>query len=53
MDAGNYRNRILVPLAKKLGWPKLNFQLLRSTMATLAQKKVRSGYPGVFAARQG
>jgi integrase len=39
MDAGNYRNRILVPLAKKLGLPKLNFQVLRRSMATLAQKK--------------
>jgi len=39
MDTGNYRNRILAPLAEKLGLPKLNFQVLRRTMATLAQKK--------------
>jgi len=39
MDTGNYRNRILTPLAEKLGLPKLNFQVLRRTMATLAQKK--------------
>jgi integrase len=38
-DSGNYRNRVLAPLAKKLGLPKLNFQVLRRTMATLAQKK--------------
>jgi hypothetical protein len=35
----NYRNRILTPLAEKLGLPKLNFQVLRTTMATLAQGK--------------
>jgi integrase len=39
MDTGNYRNRILIPLAEKLGLPKLNFQVLRRTMATLAQGK--------------
>ena len=39
MDTGNYRNRILTPLAEKLGLPKLNFQVLRRTMATLAQGK--------------
>ena len=39
MDTGNYRNRILIPLAEKLGLPKLNFQVLRRTMATLAQRK--------------
>jgi integrase len=39
MDTGNYRNRILTPLAEKLGLPKLNFQVLRRTMATLAQRK--------------
>jgi integrase len=37
MDTGNYRNRILNPLAHKLGLPKLNFQVLRRTMATQAQ----------------
>jgi integrase len=39
MDTGNCRNRILTPLAEKLGLPKLNFQVLRTTMATLAQGK--------------
>jgi hypothetical protein len=36
MDTGNYRNRIL---AERLGLAKLNFQVLRRTMATPAQKK--------------
>jgi len=35
----NYRARVLKPLASKLGLPKLNFQVLRRTMATLAQTK--------------
>jgi integrase len=39
MDTGNYRNRVLTPLTEKLGLPKLNFQVLRRTMATLAQGK--------------
>ena len=39
MDTGNYRNRVLIPLAEKLGLPKLNFQVLRRTTSTLAQKK--------------
>ena len=37
MDTGNYRNRVLNPLADKLGLPKLNFQVMRRTMATQAQ----------------
>ena len=37
MDTGNYRNRVLSPLAEKLGLPKLNFQVMRRTMATQAQ----------------
>ena len=37
MDTGNYRNRILNPLAERLEIPKLNFQILRRTMATQAQ----------------
>jgi integrase len=37
MDTGNYRGRVLTPLAEKLGFPKLNFQILRRTMATQAQ----------------
>jgi len=35
----NYRARVLKPLAEELGLPKLNFQVLRRTMATLAQTK--------------
>jgi len=37
MDTGNYRNRVLNPLAERLGLPKLNFQVMRRTMATQAQ----------------
>ena len=37
LDTGNYRNRVLNPLAEKLGIPKLNFQVMRRTMATQAQ----------------
>ena len=35
----NYRARVLNKLAEKLDLPKLNFQVLRRTVATLAQKK--------------
>ena len=35
----NYRARVLKKLAKELGLAKLNFQVLRRTIATLAQKK--------------
>ncbi len=38
MDADNYRFRVLKPLAESLGIPKLNFQVMRRTMATQAQK---------------
>lgn len=38
MDTGNYRNRVLKPLAEKLKVSKLNFQILRRTMATRAQR---------------
>lgn len=34
-----YRTRMLNPWAEKLGLPKLNFQVLRRTMAILAQTK--------------
>lgn len=34
----NYRNRVLKPLAERLAIEKLNFQILRRTMATQAQK---------------
>jgi integrase len=37
MDTGNYRNRVLNPLAERLELPKLNFQILRRTIATQAQ----------------
>jgi integrase len=37
MDTANYRYRVLKPLAEGLGIPKLNFQILRRTMATQAQ----------------
>jgi integrase len=37
MDTGDYRNRVLNPLAERLTLPKLNFQILRRTMATQAQ----------------
>jgi integrase len=35
----NYRARVLKKLAEQLGLPKLNFQVLRRTTATLAQSK--------------
>ena len=37
LDPGNYRNRVLEPLAEALNLPKLTFQVLRRTMATRAQ----------------
>ena len=37
MDATNYRNRILKPLAESLGIPKLTFQVIRRTIDTRAQ----------------
>lgn len=37
LDPGNYRNRVLKPLAEALEIPKLTFQVLRRTMATRAQ----------------
>jgi integrase len=39
MNADSYRKRILQTLARDLGFPKLTFQVIRRTMATLAQKK--------------
>jgi integrase len=38
IDIANYRFRGLKPLAEKLGIEKLNFQILRRTMATQAQR---------------
>jgi len=39
MDTGNYRRRVLHKLADELELPKLTFQVIRRTIATLAQKK--------------
>lgn len=37
MDYSNYRKRVLHKLAGELSLPRLNFQIIRRTMATLAQ----------------
>ena len=37
LDSANYRFRVLKPLADALGIERLNFQILRRTMATQAQ----------------
>lgn len=37
MDTSNYRSRVLKPLADALDIPKLNFQVIRRTIATRAQ----------------
>lgn len=39
MDSNNYRNRVLKKLGKEVGLPKLTFQVIRRTIATLGQKK--------------
>jgi hypothetical protein len=39
LDTGNYRKRVLNKLAQVLGLPKLNFQVIRRTIATLTQHK--------------
>jgi hypothetical protein len=39
LDTDNYRKRVLHKLARKLELPKLTFQVIRRTIATLAQKK--------------
>jgi integrase len=39
MDSNNYWNRIPHGLAQELELPKLTFQVIRRTIATLAQKK--------------
>lgn len=39
VDTGNYRKRVLHRLAVDLELPKLTFQVIRRTIATLAQKK--------------
>jgi integrase len=42
MDPSNYRHRVLHRLAEELGFPKLNFQVIRRTIATLGKTK---GHP--------
>ena len=42
MDSSNYRHRVLHKLAKELSFPKLNFQVIRRTIATLGKTK---GHP--------
>ncbi len=37
-DAANFRHRVLCKLERDLGLPKLTFQVIRRTTATLAQK---------------
>jgi integrase len=37
MESKNYRNRVLNSLAERPELPKLNFRILRRTMATQAQ----------------
>jgi hypothetical protein len=39
MDSGNFRRRVLHRLAEELKLPELTFQMIRRTIATLAQKK--------------
>ena len=39
MDTSNYRKRVLHKLAADLDLPKFTFQVIRRTIATLAQKK--------------
>ena len=39
MDGSNYRKRVLHKLASELEFSKLTFQVIRRTIATLAQKK--------------
>lgn len=39
IDSSNYRNRVLHKVAKDLGLPKLTFQVIRRTIATLAKDK--------------
>ena len=39
LDTDNYRKRVLHKLARDLELPKLTFQVIRRTIATLAQKK--------------
>ena len=38
LDSSNFRKRVLHKLAEELELPKLTFQVIRRTIATLAQK---------------
>jgi integrase len=38
LDPGNFRKRVLDKLAEELESPKLTFQVIRRTIATLAQE---------------
>ncbi len=54
MDSSNYRKRVLHKLAEELELPKLTFQVIRRTIATLAQKKgTVKDVQGVFSALPG
>ena len=39
LDTDNYHKRVLHKIARELALPKLTFQVIRRTIATLAQKK--------------
>ena len=53
-DTSNYRKRVLYKLARELGLPKLNFQVIRRTIATLGKSKgARQRYPGHHAPLRG
>lgn len=47
MDPSNFRKRVLYKLAKELELPKLTFQVIRRTIATLAEGHVK-GVQGVM-----
>jgi hypothetical protein len=49
LDTDNYRKRVLHKVARELELPKLTFQVIRRTIATLAQKKgTVKDVPGVM-----
>ena len=39
MDSSNYRHRVLHKLAEEVGLPKLTFQVIRRSIATLGKTK--------------
>ena len=48
-DSSNYRKRVLHKLREELGLPKLTLQVIRRTIATLAQKKgIMKGVQGIL-----